>query len=194
MNARYVPAHSTKVANKSGSAVAYLYATASGRLCAIGYAGKATNPGLHYSFKTEAQRAASVARFLKGADETAARRAARQAERRAELSKPHALAVGDVLYSSWGYDQTNIDFYEVVALVGKRSVMIRPIAAQSQENGFMSGDCVPAKGQYTGPAVRKLVDRFNSVRVSSYSTAGKLESTKVGGMEVFRPLSWTAYA
>ena len=28
------------------------------------------------------------------------------------------LKVGDVLRSSWGYDQTNVDYYEVVELVG----------------------------------------------------------------------------
>ena len=27
----------------------------------------------------------------------------------------HGLKVGDVLYSSWGYDQTNLDFFVIVA-------------------------------------------------------------------------------
>ena len=27
--------------------------------------------------------------------------------------------IGDIVYSSWGYDQTNVDFYEVVGKQGK---------------------------------------------------------------------------
>lgn len=34
---------------------------------------------------------------------------------------------GDIFYSSWGYDQTNIDFYKVIEKVGKGSVKIAPV-------------------------------------------------------------------
>ena len=37
------------------------------------------------------------------------------------------VKVGDVFYSSWGYEQTNVDFFQVVALVGKKSVRIREV-------------------------------------------------------------------
>ena len=37
--------------------------------------------------------------------------------------------VGDVLVSSWGYDQTNVDFYRVVSLTASgKSVRIVPVA------------------------------------------------------------------
>mgnify|MGYP001588521021 CR=1 FL=1 len=42
------------------------------------------------------------------------------AAKKAKMAEPIKLAVGDVLRSSWGYDQSNIDYYEVVALKGKR--------------------------------------------------------------------------
>ena len=35
--------------------------------------------------------------------------------------------VGQVLYSSWGYDQTNIDFYQVVRVSEKGTVWILPM-------------------------------------------------------------------
>ena len=31
---------------------------------------------------------------------------------------------GDIFYSSWGYEQTNIDFYRVIEKVGKASVKL----------------------------------------------------------------------
>ena len=41
-----------------------------------------------------------------------------KADRREQrkLTKDHDVKVGDIYYTSWGYDQTNIDFYEVVPL------------------------------------------------------------------------------
>ena len=40
------------------------------------------------------------------------------------------VAVGDVFASSWGYEQTNVDFYQVVALHGRTMVTVRKIRAQ----------------------------------------------------------------
>lgn len=34
---------------------------------------------------------------------------------------------GDIFYSSWGYDQTNIDFYKVKKRIGKGSAEIVPV-------------------------------------------------------------------
>jgi hypothetical protein len=35
--------------------------------------------------------------------------------------------VGQILYSSWGYDQTNIDFYQIVRVSEKGSVWVLPM-------------------------------------------------------------------
>ena len=37
------------------------------------------------------------------------------------------VKVGDLFHSSWGYDQTNNDFFQVVALVGDSSVRVREV-------------------------------------------------------------------
>lgn len=37
------------------------------------------------------------------------------------------VKVGDLFYSSWGYEQTNVDFFQVVALVGKKSVRVKEV-------------------------------------------------------------------
>lgn len=41
------------------------------------------------------------------------------------------IKVGDFFYNSWGYDQTNIDYYKVVALVGKSSVKLLPVVSKT---------------------------------------------------------------
>lgn len=56
--------------------------------------------------------------------------------------------VGDIFYDSWGYDQTNIDFYEVVRLTGA-GVEVRPVASKILEaNGPGGNKVVPDKGHY----------------------------------------------
>ena len=39
----------------------------------------------------------------------------------------HSLRVGDILYSSWGYEQTNNTFFRVEKLVGKTMVALREV-------------------------------------------------------------------
>lgn len=89
-----------------------------------------------------------------------------------------AYPVGTVLVSSWGYDQTNIDFYEVVgATKSGKSIRLRPIASRHVETtGFMSERVAPEPGEFTGPAFTKRVtlDR-DYIALTSYSYARKVD-------------------
>lgn len=100
--------------------------------------------------------------------------------------------------SSWGYDQTNIDYYEVTKLIGKTMVEIREIGAESvSDNGpAMTGSCVPRPGHYIGEPMRKTVSTYDgqSVRIASYASAYKIETQEVGGVKVYPVDHWTAYA
>ena len=39
----------------------------------------------------------------------------------------YGVKVGDIFCASWGYEQTNNDFFQVIALVGKQSVRVREV-------------------------------------------------------------------
>lgn len=39
----------------------------------------------------------------------------------------YGVKVGDIFSASWGYEQTNIDFFQVIALVGESSVRVREV-------------------------------------------------------------------
>lgn len=121
---------------------------------------------------------------------------AEKARRRKDRNQPHSLKVGDVLRSSWGYDQTNIDYYEVVGLNGRTMVTLRGIAAKSQGYAWMQGESVPAPGQYIGVPSRHKVDGSNNmVRLSSFASASKMEPIAyAGGAPIFKASRWTAYA
>jgi hypothetical protein len=46
--------------------------------------------------------------------------------------------VGDIFYMSWGYEQTNLDFFVVVELVGSQSVRIKECVLKTTEESMYS--------------------------------------------------------
>lgn len=196
--ARWIPKGSAKVSLKSGAAVVYVSGGDGGkRPSAVAYIGNSGKPAWNYSFRDEARRAAYVSSWLASMEASKKARDARAAERKANLAKPHALKVGDVLSGSWGYDQTNVEFWEVTKLVGKRMVEIRELACESVETGYMSGNSVPLPGSYTSKEPRRLmVNERDSVKLFSWGCyLNKVEPIKVAGKPVgYRAASWTAYA
>ena len=73
---------------------------------------------------------------------------------------PENIKVGTILYESWGYDQTNIDFYQVVR-VSDKSVWFSPIKSNTVETGFMCGHTTAIKDAFTSVRIeRRLVKSY----------------------------------
>jgi len=90
-----------------------------GGLC---FVGKAVKPTWFYRFKNEEQRQAEVTKTFKNVSDRLERKNQAKASK-AIASANHGVKVGDVFRSSWGYDQTNIDYYEVIAVTGKTATI-----------------------------------------------------------------------
>jgi len=62
----------------------------------------------------------------------------------------HTLKKGDIIYNSWGYDQTNIDFFQVVKIT-KCFVVLRPIHGNKSSDGptSMTGKSSAVKNEFT---------------------------------------------
>ena len=91
-------------------------------------------------------------------------------EYKKERLKPHTLKVGDILCCSWGYDQTNVDFYIVTQLVGKNSVKIAQVGNITEENGY--NDLTrPSNNIISGEMLYRVNGRNNSITLNSYSWA-----------------------
>lgn len=52
-----------------------------------------------------------------------------KAEQKTKANK-YGVKVGDLFYTSWGYEQTNVDFFQVIELVGESSVRVREVYPQ----------------------------------------------------------------
>jgi hypothetical protein len=59
------------------------------------------------------------------------------------------VKVGDIFVNSWGYDQTNIDYYQVIDKT-KKGIKIRPISSEVKEDGFMQGKSTPKVNDFVG--------------------------------------------
>jgi hypothetical protein len=157
------------------------------------FSGRRLKPDFFHLFNTLEGAAAFQAQWYSKICEAAN---AKQARKAAQKASPNPLAVGDVLVASWGYDQTNYNYYQVLRLVGTQSVEIQELKTSRDYNGAsMSGDCVPLKNQFIDKPMVKRVNESGAVKVFSFGVwASKKESIKSGEIELFKPDHYTAYA
>lgn len=66
--------------------------------------------------------------------------------------------VGTILHNSWGYDQTNCDFYQIVERKGAR-VTVRAIAGETVEGSEQGMSCSlrPCRDQFIGKPIVKMI-------------------------------------
>jgi hypothetical protein len=182
----YIPKGAVRFADRQSSAVVYAHESRPGYFSLLAFSGRRQKPDFHYRYPTAAGREAKAREHF----EAVRAREAYHAKRKAE---GHQLKVGSILRASWGYDQTNIDYFEVTALVGAKMVEIREIAQASHETGSLVGKCVPLPGAFTGKPMRKLA-QGNSVKIYSFAHAYLVEPKMIAGVPTYEASNWTAYA
>lgn len=191
--ARFIPSSYTLIHRDEKHAVE-VWGTTEPRVIAMLYGGKRSKPDWHFRFQSAERMWAQIDRSINGMDA----HAKMKAEWKAKRTAPHDVKVGDIFRSSWGYDQTNIDFYEVTRLIGKSTVEVRPIAQDSMETLSMQGECVPLRGQYIGEARQHRVSMAGgepSIAVRSFANAYRMKPVAVvAGVPMFQSSHWTAYA
>jgi hypothetical protein len=149
----------------------YTYEDSKGVPHAMAFAGKQSKPLWHYWFHSEDGRQRKIDDAIRDRKKHIE---FKEKQRQERLQYRHGLKVGDILYSSWGYDQTNVDFYQVTAVVGDKRVKIRPIAKKAVSYGGPGGNrVVPVPNRFAGPEQTKIVGVGDCVKVSSFAWAHK---------------------
>jgi hypothetical protein len=123
-------------------------------------------------FQTEERMFDKIKESIKNAMAWHERKQERKEERKKEILD---VKVGDVLYSSWGWEQTNVDFYQVVETKGK-TFTIREIKREyhgQAPSGGMSDYVSPIKDDFIGEPIVK-----RSFKLNSYSWLDKTEWSK----------------
>lgn len=120
-------------------------------------------PIFNYRFSSLAQMIEWLNKFLENRLAIKASEEARKAEKKKALEN-NPFQVGDLMYDSWGYEQTNIDFYQVIEVKNK-SVVIQPIKGKmvpSQGYSSMAGLTAPVKDSFCGEPIKKNVTAWVS--------------------------------
>jgi hypothetical protein len=120
-----------------------------GRPTAMVWRPKASKPYVNYGFPTVERREEYIARLVEVYDAQMVRKAERKVAARGTPEQVDAVKLGDVFEWSWGYDQTNLDYFQVVEKRG-RSVVVRELAQSTVagSEGFMSDTRLPLPGQF----------------------------------------------
>lgn len=142
---------------------------------AMGFIGKATNPTFYYRFRSDKSRQLHIDNFI------ACRKAHAQtmARRKSERKQPHSLNVGDVLHTNWGYEQTNVEFFQVTRVLGPHTVELREIAqARATDEMGMRGRCAPLADHFLSPRWEGDDQGVSIVRRASADGTVRIDSVR----------------
>lgn len=146
----YIPKNSEEIKATDSTAVAYLLhrngdspRDAAYPFQVVTFSGKRAKPDGNYIYRTEEQARRSITTHAESVRQSEEFRAKRKAERYDVRAADH-FKVGDLLYTSWGYDQTNIEFWKITRVLEK-SVEVVAIGSKSVPGtqGFMSEQVTP---------------------------------------------------
>jgi hypothetical protein len=148
---------------------------------AMGFVGKRSKPEFNLKFRTEQARQEYINREAERRRLVVGEKLKQQAERK---NFEHNFVKGDILYSSWGYDQTNVDFYQVTDVISSKEIVIRAIGKRVVSGKGTSTEKVMAEpNEFTGPAMRKRPQGSGlhvNVRLNSFSNAYEWDGTPQG--------------
>lgn len=167
---RYVPREYTNVITREGlNGIVY-----AGGLAAIAYKGKSSKHAWHYSFKNAQQMDTIIEEFFSDIAKHQKRITDRREQKKNFVT---CLQPGDILYTSWGYEQTNTEFFQVLTVKGN-TVTVREISATITERGFMSGYAVPVKNAFieNKPVLTRRV--IPGLRTSTRSDSIKIDDVR----------------
>lgn len=115
---------------------------------------------LWYGFAEEE----TIKSLLDGKSEDTAKATPTTPKKKAEKVNKYGVKVGDIFCSSWGYEQTNVDFYQVIALAGAESVRVVGVNPPI----IKSDACSPMSAHYTYKITRDLLPDNNSWMIKDH--------------------------
>lgn len=143
----------------------------SGKLAAVAFQGRSQKPLWQFSYNNEARRKQRIDDTVKSYQASQKGKADASAAKKAFT---HEYKVGDILVSSWGYDQTNVDFYQVIKVPSGKSIVIQKVGKKIVKDLGHTVHVVPAPNAFASGSKAK------TVRVSVR------HSVKISGSNAYR--------
>jgi|GEM_PF-2142574 len=171
----YIPSNGIKETYEDVKCDVYKYETI-GSPCVSIFSGKRVKPVVLYRFETEEKRSIFIEKFIqKERIFWEKREEEKRILKDKELKEISELKVGDIFVSSWGWEQTNIDAYQLIELKNKTGTF-REIALKSlSQTSWGSDICAPIKDDFleNSKPFKKIL-KGNYIRLSSFQHARKI--------------------
>ena len=167
----YIPGDSVEVKPEGVEAVAYYYDSGAGKPAAMIFIGKQQKPAKHYSFKSVERREEYVQEIFGNVKANAEYKKERAAKAKAAKTEAaNTIKVGDIFDTSWGYDQTNVEFFKVVAKKGQmiEVVEIGQVTMESKQNmDFVA----PNPDHVIGKIMTKRINQYGGFKAHDCANA-----------------------
>lgn len=128
---------------------------------ALLWIGKQAKPTYYYTFPDSTFMGLGitrlhtlVAKWKTQAEERWIRETELKVKTQAAKDAPLPFSVGEIFMSTWGYEQTNRDFYEITR-VGEKAVWLRELR-QERDGGWEGGNTKPVPGSYCSEEFMKV--------------------------------------
>ena len=163
----YFTKKSESVENYKDQILIFKYSNPKNLPCVAIFCKRDKKPSYHYSFNNELQRDQFILQRKKSADNEAERS---EIMNKKAIEETEKMTVGTILYSDWGYEQTNIDFYVIVDRVGI-TITLQQIGGIRKYSSDMSGTVTPNIDLKIGEPFKKRINKYGSISLTSYSGA-----------------------
>lgn len=90
----------------------------------------------------------------------------------------HGFKIGEILYASWGYEQTNLDFYKVVAVTEKTVRIVEVSMKMKNQNAYSGMSRMVSYDTTTAKPVERSYEIKDQVKgdikkISTYECKGE---------------------
>ena len=133
---------------------------------------KATKPYANYYFRDELARERYINEQVASQERRQQAKAEAAAARKPTQEQLDAVKIGHIFVSSWGYEQTNVNYYEVISRSGQ-TVTVREISQKStgtETGNGMADYRLPVAGSFRGEPFKKRLNFWRGqagIKVSS---------------------------
>ncbi|HCU1834415.1 hypothetical protein [Acinetobacter baumannii] len=190
-NGRFFYEGSQVITNKLTGTVYYVSLE---EKCVVAYKGRAKKPFLYNGFSTIENMKEAVKKSIESDNRSYSNKIAdKEAEKQSIAKFRKDLEIGTILYSSWGWEQTNVEFYQVIEKSGAFCT-IREIGQMLDPHTDMQGYVVPVPNEFVGePMQKKIMNGY--VVIHKSATASPLSyETLPTGTKVYKRCYTSSYA
>ncbi len=127
---------------------------------------RAKNPSANYSFKTAEDREEYIKKQIEAHEKRNADKMLRAAARKGSPEDIEKITPGTIFHYSWGYEQTNCDYFQVIERKG-RYITLRKIGSEHDH------ECGNSMAEYRKPVPDAFLENAKPMRKLVQFSGGK---------------------